>query len=140
MGYTRYYTIKNNLDETKFKEYSKICKEVCEYLQKEYDYNLVNYEGVEGTQPEFTDKLISFNGEEDLSHESFSISTMGSGFDFTKTARKPYDSSVLACLYLAKKIFKDSIDISSDGENDDEEIIPLVELFIRDKKLETVLN
>ena len=130
MGYTRYYTIKKSLDETKFKEYSKVCKEVCEYLQKEYDYKLVNYVGEQGSQPEFSDALISFNGEEDLSHESFSISTKGKGFDFTKTARKPYDSSVLACLYLAKKFFKDDIDISSDGENDDDEVIPLVESFL----------
>lgn len=140
MGYTRYYRIRKSLNEEIFKEYSKICKIVCEYLQKEYDYKIVNYLGEYRSNPEFTEKKISFNGEEDLSHESFLISTIGKGSNFTKTARKPYDSSVLACLYLAKKFFKDDIDVSSDGNNYDEKVIPLVESFIRDKKLENLLN
>ena len=40
-------------------------------------------------------------------------------FEFTKTARKPYDIVVQCCLILAKKHFGKEIAISSDGAKDD---------------------
>ena len=40
-------------------------------------------------------------------------------FEFTKTARKPYDIVVQCCLILAKKHLGKGIAISSDGEKDD---------------------
>ena len=140
MGFTRYYTVKNKLDKEKFKEYSKVCKQVCEYLQKEEDYKLCNYEGEIGSEPVFSEELISFNGEAELSHESFGISTSSNGFDFTKTARKPYDSSVFACLYLAKIYFGDDIKVSGDDDEDDNlELISTIKQFLREQKLEVLL-
>ena len=41
------------------------------------------------------------------------------GFEFCKTAYKPYDLIVTAVLSLAKYYFKDDIDIGSDGGNSD---------------------
>lgn len=140
MGFTRYYTVKNKLDKEKFKEYSKVCEQVCNYLQKEENYRLCNYEGEIGSNPTFLEDIISFNGEAELSHESFSISTSSSGYDFTKTARKPYDSSVSACLYLARIYFADDIKVSGDdGEDDNPELVSIIKQFLRDNKLNTIL-
>jgi hypothetical protein len=36
-------------------------------------------------------------------------------FDFCKTARKPYDAVVTACLILLKQTYGDAVEVSSDG-------------------------
>jgi len=68
----------------------------------------------------FTDTLIRFNGVDDAGHETFSISSdcMAQGFDFCKTAEKPYDIAVCACLIICKHWFPD-IKVSSDGDMGD---------------------
>lgn len=43
------------------------------------------------------------------------MSTSETGFQFCKTARKPYDTAVTACLLLAKHHFGSAIEITSDG-------------------------
>ena len=40
-------------------------------------------------------------------------------FGFCKTARKPYDVMVVACLILYKYYFRKDVEISSDGDLDD---------------------
>lgn len=63
----------------------------------------------------------------DCSHEGFILSrtfepytnqtkSHGMWFDFCKTAFKPYDLAVTACLVIAKHHFKNDIVVSSDGE------------------------
>ena len=75
--------------------------------------------------------LVRFNGMLDGGHETFyfckkvsdeyelSSAENGLCFSFCKTARKPYDRYVTACLMLAKFYFKDDIIISSDGDIED---------------------
>ncbi|MEA3295593.1 MAG: hypothetical protein U9Q27_00410 [Patescibacteria group bacterium] len=78
---------------------------------------------------QFTNDLIWFNGqtpkelrdEFDLGHETFVIKNINTGgvngWNFCKTARKPYDLLVCACLIAARKYL--GFRISSDGSLND---------------------
>ena len=138
MGYTRYYRVVGKIDSQKFKDYSKDCKEVCEEITNKWGHGLASWDG-EG-EPRFEEEGISFNGVGDLSHESFGLSPQTSGFEFTKTQRKPYDKHVLACLILAKEYFGNNIEVSSDGDNDDKEIHELLISLRRDNKIKSILD
>lgn len=148
MGYTRFWETKKQLDTEKFKEYSKTCRMVCQAWEEykiskgDLDYGLAGWDGY--GEPTFTDTEVCFNGrasERDLSHETFMIKSSDSkGFKFCKTARKPYDRQVLACLYLAEKFFSGDIEVSSDGDNTDSEIISFVIGFLRDDKIKIILK
>lgn len=83
--------------------------------------------GFDGTgEPEFTELRFGLNGLGDESHETFLWQARpmraewedptGPTFDFTKTARKPYDAVVTASLIRAKLIYGDAVVVSSDGE------------------------
>ena len=138
MGYTRYYRVEGKIDPIKFKDYSKDCKMVCEEITKQTGHGLAGWNG-EG-EPRFEDEGILFNGVGDLSHETFGLGPETSGFNFTKTQRKPYDKHVLACLILAKEYFGDNIKVSSDGDNDDKEIEELLISLRRDNKIKSILD
>lgn len=140
MGYTRYFKLKGKLDTEKFNIYSKTCQSVCEEIQKEEGYVLVGQSGEEGTDPIFEDDTIAFNGCNELSHEDFFISPNCGSFNFTKTNRKPYDSSVCACLILAKNFFGNNIEVSSDGDNGDEKINLIISKHLRDIKIEEIVK
>lgn len=68
-------------------------------------------------KPKFLPQSISFNGAEpNFDHETFKIAARGT-HDFCKTARKPYDLVVTACLaYLASR---HGWSVSSDGDASD---------------------
>jgi|688.fasta_scaffold57883_6 hypothetical protein len=138
MGYTRYYRVEGKIDPIKFKDYSKDCKMVCEEITKQSGHGLAGWNG-EG-EPRFEDEGILFNGVGDLSHETFGLGPETSGFNFTKTQRKPYDKHVLACLILAKEYFGDNIKVSSDGDNNDKEIEELLISLRRDNKIKSILD
>jgi hypothetical protein len=76
--------------------------------------------------PNFSNGQICFNGMGEDAHETFILykqlpKTRIKGnkekyhFDFCKTARKPYDIMVCACLILYKHYFPNEVWISSDG-------------------------
>lgn len=138
MGYTRYYRIEGKIDPIKFKDYSKDCKIVCEEITKQTGHGIAGWDGK--GEPSFEDEEISFNGIGDLSHETFVLGPETSGFNFTKTQRKPYDKHVLSCLILAKEYFGDNIKVSSDGDNNDKEIEELLISLRRDNKIKSILD
>lgn len=140
MGYTRYFELYKPISEEKFKQYSEVCKTVCEAIQEKEDYQLGDWEGSENG-PTFDENETSFNGlgDED-SHETFSIRRNKTGFEFTKTNRKPYDSSVCACLYIAKQMFGDDIRVSNDGDNDDEKVQNFVRQHLRDSNINNLIK
>ena len=71
-------------------------------------------------EPIFTQEHVAFNGKSDDSHEPFIIDSGWRGrFNFTKTARKPYDTVVVACLIILKHYLGRSVEVSSDGARDD---------------------
>jgi hypothetical protein len=112
MGYTHYWTIKDELTPAQFKEWSDGVKVI---IETAIEAGIPLGNGLGEDAPEIAENLVAFNGVGAGSHETFSIAMDDSGFDFCKTAEKPYDAVVTASLIHAKKIFGDAIDISSDG-------------------------
>lgn len=143
MGFTRYIEIKEQIDPEKFKNYSLDCKTVCQEISNQFRIKLASWDGT--SEPDFTDTVVSFNGFGDDSCETFHFSVnsgpaLGNSLEFVKTNRKPYDKHVLACLILAKYHFKDAVKISSDGDNNDDEIINFIKFLKRDSKIKVLLN
>lgn len=113
--------------------------------------------------PKFTKDLVYFNGGDTgvrvkkgkyweeaypdgtteefpkLSHETFVLKRQGDG-GFCKTARKPYDLMVQACLILLLAHFPKDAKVSSDGDSDDwYEATEFVKTHIKSKKLASLL-
>lgn len=135
MGYTHYWTFKKQLGQTSKTElrYQKAIKK-CNLVIQSYNNDLKK---IDSKHP---DRLSGFsahvkkgsygglfiNGTEDLSHEDFTIREHFSqnfgfqkGFNFCKTAQKPYDIAVVACLIILQHYLKDAIEVSSDGDATD---------------------
>jgi len=65
---------------------------------------------------------LNFNGTKELGHEDFVLRehySENSSFEFCKTARKPYDTVVVACLIVLKHYLKGQVEVSSDGYSSD---------------------
>lgn len=69
--------------------------------------------------PEADPNLIIFNGKEDDGHETFFFHVSNFGFQFCKTAWKPYDTPVVAILVILKSYYGNLLNLSSDGTEDD---------------------
>lgn len=119
MGYTNYYRTPNGFttDEwTKLKGFASILIERC----KEQGIALAGWDGEKDTEIEISDDRISFNGLDEDSHETFSLYKEGSDFSFCKTARKPYDTAVVAMLCAVNHFVEggrsEALEITSDGD------------------------
>lgn len=128
MGYTHYWEKTNgeitNEQWNAFKEFvsNLICKTEEGSIENSAggtNGGVVICNGDGTGEPTLSDEIICFNGQDEDSHESFYIQRSGgSGFNFCKTARKPYDPVVVACLIEAEKLgIVDSW--SSDGNESD---------------------
>lgn len=70
---------------------------------------------------------LQINGRGAQAHEDFMLrehfkqnfEPFGRGFHFCKTARKPYDVVVVACLIILKKYLGSNIVVGSDGQEED---------------------
>lgn len=129
MGYSHYFIKKRNVTENEFKEFSNTCKKLFENLPEKtnasyvdyhkYPLNIADWNG--DGEPIFSEKYVSFNGENnseyDLSHESFSIAFYDdiNRLDYIKTNHKPYDLLVVSCLIAAWQIL--DYQINSDSIN-----------------------
>lgn len=71
-----------------------------------------------GSSPEFADNVLAFNGIGADGHETFELGVMPAPVDFCKTARKPYDEVVVACLTIAAH-HAPHFAWRSDGERED---------------------
>lgn len=69
--------------------------------------------------PVINDSHVIFNGIGKDAHETMCLQRLGTGFQFCKTARKPYDNAVMALLILANAYAPACWEISSDGESED---------------------
>jgi hypothetical protein len=63
---------------------------------------------------------IIFNGDASKGedHETFQLNKYGTGFNFCKTARKPYDRYVKAVLVIANFYAKGALDVTCDGDSE----------------------
>ena len=115
MGYTRYW---NRTAKQMDEDFIEFCNEVFKTCNK-LGITIRNWDGE--NKPTVNTKIVAFNGDADknLDHESCVIDDR-IGFNFCKTARKPYD-------YAVRTILREAFvrgyitDLSDDGTN--EEII-----------------
>ena len=62
------------------------------------------------------ENAVKINGVGEDSHEDFYFTREANlSFNFCKTARKPYDDVITACLIALKKAYGEKVDIGSDG-------------------------
>lgn len=113
MGYTHYWSQQRDYTEAEWQQISATIKAIIAAsdvaVASEYDRP--------NDAPEFTDDHILFNGVGDDGHETFGFMRKGEDdFQFCKTARKPYDEIVVACLIAASEM--GVITWSSDGEGE----------------------
>ncbi len=117
MGYTHYFTLSKDTTETQIEKMIAFTNKAIELFGAD---QIANGIGEEGTKPEVTKELINLNGLEDDSHESFMLEFNSGEWNFCKTARKPYDMVVVACLLYADEI-NVITEWSSDGDEEDHE-------------------
>lgn len=127
MGYTHYW--KFNPTEKSAKQFENVIKDAQIILANKGDIVIC---GGDGTgEPEITNEYIWLNGDRknELDHETFYFSlNEQTGFEFCKTARKPYDLIVGAMLLsLAHRIT--GFSFSSDGSYKDDEWIPIFDFY-----------
>lgn len=108
MGYTHYWNQERNLTKAQWAAVIADIRTIIAYAQHDCGIALANGMGDGGTSPEINEAHISFNGVGDDSHETFFITRTirtkpeyegeRTDWGFCKTARKPYDAVVTACL------------------------------------------
>jgi hypothetical protein len=140
MGYTHYwYRRKRSIPENRFEAIVEDFKRILPAIEREG----VELAGWDGTgEPKITYETVSFNGVDEEAHETLDFPRVipddeepqsdisyydmagkpvrnpraGMFFNFTKTARKPYDLAVTAFLFIAKHRLGKDIIVASDGE------------------------
>jgi hypothetical protein len=134
MGYTHYWNKgTEKIDEDSYAKALKAMRKIV----KANKAILANGAGDKDTSPDYIDGL-TFNGIEGDSHESFSVPEKASEFergDFCKTAMKPYDIVVVACLTVLHN-YCPSMGIGSDGNADElEDGLKLAQKILKNKNL-----
>lgn len=130
MGYTHYWSFKPAKKgtakqvEIKYQKALQECAKVAREYNKQCAENGLTNERLSGyTAHSKSGEYggLQINGKADLAHEEFTLREHYSEneSDFCKTARKPYDIVVVACLAILKYRLGELIDIGSDGYNDD---------------------
>ena len=112
MGYTRYWERTNKPIDADF------VIAVCEIIADCDKRGIKIRNGLGSGNPIVTLDVIAINGdcEHDLSHETCYFDNTETGFNFCKTARKPYDYAVRKILKYAKENGF-ATKVSSDGAN-----------------------
>ena len=127
MGYTHYFSRK--IDGSNSPEAYTRFREGAEKLILEAQATGITIADGFGDKAgywENTDNRVAFNGLGEDAHETFAWQKnclmqpdyrKGEAmyFDFCKTAQKPYDAVVTACLLWLAECYGDAVEISSDG-------------------------
>jgi hypothetical protein len=124
MGYTHYFGIKKTKGDAEKieKKYQYAIKQCTKVIQSYYN----TYKGTEYSLSGFSAHAkigryggLHINGKGNNAHEDFCLRehfTQNKDFDFCKTAQKPYDKVVVACLIILKHYLKDNFEVNSDGD------------------------
>lgn len=118
MGYTHYW----ELNERSFK--GSLFSRTVEGMNKIVEASPLvdHWDGHDAGARIIKDYRVEFDGIGDEAHETFCFQAFelaGRNFNFCKTAQKPYDIVVTACLSVAADVIGDGIKVSSDGEPKD---------------------
>ena len=109
MGYTHYWTFKNAIEQSNWDKFLEGAGQLIATADEA---------GIQ-LEDKSSDSKIVINGVGAGAHETFVITTEDIGYNFCKTAEKPYDMVVTAILIFAKKVFGDELLITSDGRWED---------------------
>ena len=118
MGYTHYFSKVGTTrdDALRFEMFARGARTIIEYATTQDKIQIADGMGEKLGKWEISDSLVSFNGYGAESHETFYWSADASGFNFCKTAYKPYDAVVTACLIHLKDVYGEAVSIGSDGD------------------------
>lgn len=126
MGYTHYFEfrkpkgIKAKDIERRYQSAIKECAKVALFWNAYCEHNGDDASRLSGytahTKPG-TYGGIELNGKGENAHESFNLREhfKENNFGFCKTAQKPYDAVIVACLAILKYRLGNAIEVSSDG-------------------------
>ncbi len=123
MGYTHYFstvsTSKKNAAqlERAYKTAIKHCQTICLQYSKQYG----GLSGYSAHAPVGKYGGINVNGSRENGHETFVLREhwAENNREFCKTAQKPYDIVVTACLIVLKHYMRDALSVGSDGYSQD---------------------
>lgn len=124
MGYTHYWTFKKDKTKTAkeveelYQKAIKECQMIAVKYNEECEDSDARLSGYTAHSKVGSYGGLKINGKEENAHEDFCFRehfSENESFDFCKTARKPYDIVVTACLAVLKYRLGDSISVSSDG-------------------------
>jgi hypothetical protein len=119
MGYTHYWTPPKKMSARKFKAASDDCRKLCEHLHRSNGPAL-REDSDETSEPLFDRDIVKLNGVGEDGHETFVVVREAPDLTFCKTARKPYDLAVCACLIIFRHHIGEKFEVSSDGDDDEE--------------------
>ncbi len=112
MGYTHYWETKKRPTN---KQWDKIQNAIALLLNSASVKGLVQYESDKETPPLVNAEVVRFNGIAEKGHETFYLDRDPTGFEFCKTADKPYDIAVTAVLVIVEGYAPDCYSVTSDG-------------------------
>lgn len=115
MGYTHYYEITGDVTVEQYAAFAVDAHEIIRTAEIYFDIPLANGWGDKLGEWQADSDAVIFNGFNLESHETFAVTPDTAGFGFCKTARKPYDAVVTACLIALKNAYGDAVRVSSDG-------------------------
>ena len=119
MGYTHYWDHKHKFVPPAWETIMRDVATILNHVEKVDGVPLRDGCSIPDTQPEINENHIAFNGAGNDAHETFRLNRKASGFNFCKTARKPYDLAATAVLAYVQSVYPDHISCSSNGEADD---------------------
>lgn len=127
MGYTHYFQTKRITGKTKeneklFKKAIKDCNKIIKAYYKENKGTYKSLSGYSAHAPIGVYGGLNLNGKGSAAHETFFLKehfNQNFEFNFCKTARKPYDLVVVACLSVLKFHLGPAFMVSSDGNYND---------------------
>ena len=123
MGYTHYWRLNDKANDV-----SAFIKTTAEMSRIIQSHQSIIAGGDGEGKPDLRPDVVIFNGQGNDSYETFlfqpygnrpSPSGEGKDFAFCKTACKPYDIVVVACLAVAAENLGAGIEVSSDGDRYD---------------------
>ena len=119
MGYSHYFSIKGEVTPEMYKEFVAEAHEILRTADIYTGIDVADAMGEVMSAWQADNEAVSFNGYGENSHETFYVTPSSAGFNFCKTAEKPYDAVVVACLIAMGRAYGDAVKISSDGNASD---------------------
>lgn len=110
MGFTHYVTSHVTFTADQWKQFTDKVRKIF----KDTKVPLAGPFGDGSSLPDVNEYHVSFNGVEGDAHETCRVSRSAEGFNFCKTAQKPYDEVVVA-VYKALRDVLPETKLSSDG-------------------------